>query len=150
MPDPVSLQILDAIKARVDEISTANGYNTNPTVVRGVQPVNPDQSSSGPVISMYELQDQPEEATLLNQNLITLSIEVEGVVQFNDNATSEKLSYLWQDINRAVFQADTTLGGLALGVLRGPRSFQYPQPGGETVAVQQTVNVQYLETYGNP
>ncbi len=150
MADPLNLQILNALKLRLDDISVANGYNTDPTVVLGVQPVNADQIATGPVISIFDLTDDVEFSNMLDTNQITQRVEVEAVVRYGADSTAQKLSYLWQDINRAIFQPDRTLGGLALDVLRGTRAFVYPQPGGETVAVQQTVNVEYIETYGNP
>lgn len=151
MADPMPLQILTALRDRLDGISVGAGYNTNPQIVMGLQPVNADQLDDGPVITLYETDDEPTDDETFGQVLtVRLSIVIEGMVRFGAESTAEKLSRLWQDINRAAFQADTTLGGLALGVFRGPRNFEYPQQGGETVAVRQIVNVHYLETYGNP
>lgn len=154
MANTIAYQILTAIQARLNQISVANGYNNDldETVTLGVKNFNPDQLTTAPVVSVYEVNDAPEEeGTLQGQNLITLTIEIEAVVKYDNTMAALKINQLWQDINRAVYQVGgSTLGGLALAVLRGPRSFVYPQPGGDTVAVNQTVSVQYLETYGNP
>jgi len=149
--DTVALQALQAIKTRLDAISTGSGYNTDPTVIMGVQPINPDQLNSGPVVTVFELRDDPtDELQLTGAQVIDLTIVVEGQMQFGATSTPQALSELWQDISQAVFLDDTTLGGLVLAVNRGPREFEYPQPGGNTIAVRQAVNVRYLETYGNP
>ena len=151
MANPVSYQILEAIKTRLDAISTVGGFNSDPEIVLGVQEVNPDQIDAGPVITVYELGDEPEgDGQICGNMLINMQVVVSGFVKFGDDDTSLKMALLWQDIMRSVFLTDVTLGGLAVSIWRGGRQFNYPQPGGETVAVQQTVNVNYLETYGNP
>jgi hypothetical protein len=154
MADPMPLQILDAIEGRLQGISVAAGYNTDAgaTVRQGIAPINPDELDCGPVVAVYETQDQPsDDETLQAQAVIVLTVIVEAQVRYGQDSSAQALSYLWQDLNRAVFQPDdTTLGGLVLAVMRGPRDFEYPPAGGETVAVRQAVNVQYVETYGTP
>ena len=151
MANPISYQILAAIKTRLDAISTGSGFNTDPEIVLGVREVNPDQLDAGPVVTVYEVGDEPQEdAQLCGDMIINMQIVVEGVVRYGATNTSLKMAQLWQDIIRAVFLSDVTLGGLAVAIWRGSREFNYPEPGGETVAVRQTVNVNFLETYGNP
>ena len=150
MANPQSYQILEAIKARLDAISTTGGFNTDPEIVLGIQPVNDDQLQNGPVITVYESGDAgPEDENFCQVMLIPMDITIEAHTRFSAN-TSLELSQLWQDIMRAVFLTDTTLGGLAATVQRGSRDFEYPTEGGQTVAVRQIVSVQYFETYGSP
>lgn len=151
MADPVALQILKALKTRLDTISVANGYNYDPSVVLGLQQINDDQMSA-PIIHIYETDDDATgDARLYEAQVIDLRVEVQAHMRLGALVKADALAYLWQDIMRAVFDVtDTTLGGLALTVLRGPKQYVYPQPGGETVAVNQRVDVRYLETYGEP
>jgi hypothetical protein len=149
--ETIAYQILQAIAARLRNISTAGGYNTDPAVLVGVQPVNPDQVEAGPIIVAYELRDQPaNEQQVDGDQAVQLTIVVEAVVEYGAAATALMLSQVWQDIMRSVFTTDSTLGGLALSVQRGQREYEYPSPGGNTVAVRQAVTVVYWETYGNP
>ena len=151
MANPVAYQILAAIKTRLDAISTVGGFNFDPTVKMGAQNVNPDEVAAGPVITIYELGDEPQdEAQLCGDMVVNMQIAIEGVVRYGATDTSLKMAQVWQDIMRAVFLSDVTVGGLAIAIWRGAREFNYPEPGGETVAVRQTVNVNFLETYGEP
>ena len=150
MPSPVAYQCLEAVFNRLELISTAGGFNTDPDVRLGLADVSPDEIC--PIIRVFETGDEiPDEGgDLCGTRLIDLAIEVEGIIAANESNSSQQLSLLWQDIMRSVFTADTTLGGLCISLLRGPRVFEYPQRGGQAVAVRQTAIVRYLETYGNP
>lgn len=151
MADPIALQIVKAVKTRLEAISIAGGFNTDPSVLRGVQVVNFDQTSDDPVISVYDDSDDPtEEQNVCQETIINLSLMIEGVQRVGNDVPGDVITYLWQDILRSILLPDSTLGGLCLSIQRGPREFIYPQEGGETVAVRQTVNILYQETYGNP
>lgn len=151
MADPVALQIMRAMRDRLYAINPGAGYNTAPCVILGLRAATPAELNSGPVVFLYELGDEPaEDQNFSLQQVVTLSIVIEGMIRQGTDDTSTALALLWQDISRAVFLADTTLGGLSLSVLRGGRTFEYPPAGGDTVAVRQVITVQYLETYGNP
>ena len=150
MPNPVSYQILTAIKARLDAISTVAGFNYDPVVKLGWENVNPDEINASPIITVFESGDVgPDEENFCQLMLIPIDITIEAYMRI-EGTTSEDLTKLWQDIIRAVLLTDTTLGGLAASVQRGARDYQYPTSGGQTVAVRQVVSVQYFETYGNP
>ena len=71
-------------------------------------------------------------------------------MQYSGGDKALQLSRAWQDVMRAVFTADGTLGGLAMETARGGRAFSYPEPGGNLAGVQQTIVVSYFEPYGNP
>lgn len=153
MADTVAYQIIEAIKTRLDVISTGNGFNTTPSaVVTGIQDPNPDELDAGPLISIYELGDAgaSDDLTSCQTALIRLDVLIEAHVRKGTDSEAKKLSRLWQDIARAVFLPDTTLGGISVSVIRGPRDYQYPPQGGKVVSVRQQVNVQYNEPYGNP
>lgn len=155
MADPIALQIAEALEARLQDILTANGYNTDAgnQVYLGYRQINPDEVASGPAILVYELNDEPREddADFCQESIIDLNFQVEGIQAFGTDSTSEVLALLWQDIAKSVFlSANKNLGGLAISVRRGPRTFAYPEDGGATIAVQQIVTVTYAETYGAP
>ena len=150
MANPVSYQILTAIKTRLDAITTIGGFNYDPTIKLGWQNVNPDEVDAAPVITVYESGDAgPDEENFCQTMLIPMEITIEAYMRI-DGTTAEDLAKLWQDIIKAVLLTDTTLGGLAASVQRGARDYEYPTSGGQTVAVRQVVSVQYFETYGNP
>jgi hypothetical protein len=154
MADPISLQILEAIRYRLTKISVAAGYNTTPCSVRlGTQSVLPEDVADGPVISVFDLGDSAERSGHLgsHDSRIEIVAVVEGVQVNNGAEATESLHLLIQDIHRAVFlAADTRLSGLVLGVERGDRTVIYPDAGGNLIGVRQEVRVSYLETYGNP
>lgn len=153
MTTPVSYRILAALEQRLQDIDPAGGYNTDAgaRVVLGVRRVNPDELDQGPVVVVYEIGDEGAADVLANGNsVVRLEIRVEAFVRFDGQASAIALAYLWQDIVRAVFLTDNTLGGLALDMQRGPREFRYPSDGGQLVAVRQAVFVHYFETYGAP
>lgn len=155
MADPVAFQIAQALETRLQDILVANGYNTNAgnQVYLGFRQVNPDEVASGPALLIYETDDEPREddEDFCQESIIDLNFQVEGIHLFEADPTSEVLALLWQDISKAVFlSADKTIGGLALSVRRGPRTFAYPEDGGATIGIQQIVTVTYAETYGDP
>lgn len=155
MANPISLQIAQALESRLQAILVSNGYNTDAgsQVYLGFRQINPDEVASGPALLLYELDDEPREddQDFCQESIIDLNFQVDGIQAFGDDSTSEVLALLWQDIAKAVFlSADKSIGGLALSVRRGPRTFAYPEDGGATIAVQQIVTVTYTETYGDP
>lgn len=155
MADPIALQIAEALELRLADILIANGYNTDAgnQVYLGFRQINPDEVASGPALLVYELDDEPREddADFCQEMIVDLNFQVEGIQAFGTDPTSEVLGLLWQDISQAVFlPADKNLGGLALSVRRGPRTFAYPEDGAATIAVRQIVTVTYAETYGDP
>lgn len=154
MADPVSLQVLEAIKTRLESISVAGGYNTTPAVVRlGTQTANPDELAVGPVISVFDLGDSAQRSGHLgsHDSRIDMVAIVDAAQVYTGAESTAALHYLSQDIHRAVFlSADTRLSGLALTVERGDRTVIYPDAGGNLIGVRQEVRITYLETYGNP
>ena len=151
MAESVAYQIVSAIAARLHGISVAAGYNTTPEVVVGVRFANDDQIADGPVVSVFETQDSPtEDSRIGGSQVVRLTVVCEAIARAGESSTLS-LSRVWQDIIRAALDpSDTTLGGLALAVTRGPKEWEYPSPGGSLVAVRQAIYVDYLESYGNP
>lgn len=154
MADPIALQIAEALETRLQAILISGGFNTDAgnQVYLGFRQINPDEVAAGPAVLVYELEDSPrdEDGDFCAGGIIDLSFAVEGIQEYGSASTSETLALLWQDIARAVFIADQTLGGLALSLQRGARTFEYPEQGGTTVAVRQVVVATYDEPYGNP
>lgn len=151
MANPANLSIMAALKTRLDAITTVGGYNNNPTVILGAQPVNPDELAAGPVITIYQTSDSLDEGqTICNEMFIAMDITVSGLIRFHGTAVTTKIYLLWQDIMRALLLPDTSLGGLTTDIRRGPMSITYPDPGGEVVGVSQDFVAYYFETYGSP
>jgi len=121
--DPIAKQIVEAVRDRLYAIKPGAGYNTNPVVLPiGQQPALREHLDNNYVIGLWEQADSVDEARLNGNNLITQNIVIEGTAKRSQDLTEfDELHLLWQDIAKAVFTSDATLGGLALAVFRGPR-----------------------------
>lgn len=151
LSSPVSLQILEAIRDRVETITRANGYMFDPDVRIGSHAISATDLDDGPVLCVYDLGSDPQDPeSFAHDHLIEMQILVEGFIardEYNDTASLHQLDAA---IKKAVFTTDTTLGGLAMDVLQGGRRVKYPDSGERFLAVQQQIRVLYLDTYGEP
>lgn len=151
MADPVTLQVLDAIKTRLDTISTVGGFNTDPTVYLGVRDINRDQMSV-PVIQLYDTDDEPDEETAYGDDPChsNMRIIVEGIIEDDSSQGLDLAHLLFQDIyNSALDVTDRTLGGLSLDFGYAGRSIRYPENGGGKYAVRVEFTALIQMPYGN-
>lgn len=155
MADSIALQVLDELISRVRKIEISSGYNTdigkdaelgkrNPTPMEGIL------NNHAFVFDISETDDE-ELSNICGGYGVALECKVEVYASYLDDDAIRVIHRMAQDIKRSVFLAtDRTMGGLVADVVKGDRLVAYPEPGGETVAVQQTVIVRYIEPYGNP
>lgn len=152
MADPITLQVLSAVKTRLETINTANGFNTDPSIYLGVRRVNDNQLTSGPVISVFDIEDEPDDTTAWGDEPVhtTLSIVVEGIVDDSNQQGLPLAHYLFQDIfNAALDVDDRTLGGLVLDFGYAGRTMEYPDTGGTRIGVSVTFTALIVQTYGS-
>ena len=152
MADPISLQVLDAVKTRLETISTASGFNTDPEIHLGVRRINDDQLASGPVIHLYDVEDEIEDETAWGDEEVRLQmrIMIEGVQDDESEGRLDTAHLLYQDIYNAVLDVtDRTLGGLTLDFGYANRQMEYPDSGGRRIAVRVEVTALIQQPYGN-
>ena len=154
MADPIALDILEAIETRLQAITVVGGYNTDAgnQVYLGKRQVNPDEVDTGPVILVFDESDElaEEGGNVCGTEFVQMSVSVQAFMEYVAIAHTRLMHLLIQDIKRSIFLSDSTMGGICSAVLYGGREVDYPEPGGETVAVTVTVNILYFESYGAP
>ena len=152
MADPITLQVLDAVMARLQTISTANGFNTNPSFYLGVRRINDDQLDAGPVIHLYDLEDELDEESIYGDESIRVLMRmiIEAIVEEASENRLDAAHLLYQDIFNAVLDVDDrTLGGLSLDFGYAGRRMEYPESGGKRIAVNVEVTALIEQPYGN-
>lgn len=155
MADPVAFQILEALRERLYVIKTADGYNTNLAqqveLVR--RPVTPNDIAMCGIVQLFQESEEEDEelSSICGAEGNIMNVSVEAYMLHSNQDQTRWLSLITQDLKRALFlSTDRQLGGLAASVDRGAALHVYPEPGGETIAVRQSVIVRYIETYGTP
>ena len=117
MTAPVSYQVLNTLKTRLQAITVVGGYNTDAGagVFLGKRRVNQDQLDTGPVINIYDVDDEPDEEVAYGDEPIrsTMTIHVDALI-LDASETGVLLAHeVMQDIFNATL-TDQTVGGLAL------------------------------------
>lgn len=148
--------ILDALKARLEAISTASGFNTNAgaSVHLGeAPPFGPDDPQAAIVMVVED-----DEVVFQGLGLqITLPISLQAVVASSATVVELGLAYrtaeaILGDIKTAVELSDRTLGGMVggTGLERGVTQTLKREPGSEFVGVAIQYRARYHESWGNP
>lgn len=153
MSDPVSWQVLDAIRDRLEGIYPDAGYNTDvgDRVNIGKRQVNPDQLDIGPVVNVYDTSDEPDESTVWGAEPVhaTMTVMVDAFIRDFDMEGTKLAHLVAQDIFNAVLDStDLTLGGLALDLGYAGRTTEYPEGGGDTIMVSMEFTTLLLMPYG--
>lgn len=148
MADPISLQVVEAIAARLGEIATASGYHTDVTeVVTGMTWLGPDQDA---VLGVTSPQSQ-EQINKYPRVTAQQTVQVEGHRRHTGSNVERLAHELIADIKRAALrESDRTLGGLCMSVDPIGWGVMYPEDGEEYVTVQVGFSIRYHETYGRP
>lgn len=102
-------QIATALAARLTQVRTTNGYETNvgQVVFRGRRNTEP-----GPHITLYEGEDTVKEQTLKAMTHLTQVYVAEAVDTCDPDNPNDRAHQMLSDLKRAVFGSDQTLGGL--------------------------------------
>ena len=101
--------IATALAARLAQVRTTNGYETNvgQVVFRGRRNTEP-----GPHITLYEGEDTVKEQTLKAMVHLTQVYVAEAVDACDPDNPNDRAHQMLSDLKRAVFGSDQTLGGL--------------------------------------
>jgi hypothetical protein len=153
VPSPARrTQILAALKARLEQISVANGYWTNAAghVHHGRVEVTADDVLSGTAV----LALIPGRATKREggrRMLLDLPLAIQGLVPADPVNPLDSVEPILADIKRAFFlPADEQLGGLVTHVAYVGESVTDRVSGGTLAGVEVEANVVYWEQYGLP
>lgn len=156
MSDPIAQQILEAVATRLEAITTANGYNTNAgaDVELGRMRYNGNELNSNPVLCVYDVEDSPIEGTEFTEEtlMLNLSIAVDAFAKRASGDTIHETAHkITADVKKAVLQVDDKrLNGLSLGLYYQGRQIEYPEEGGNIIAIGFRFLVPYKEKYGDP
>lgn len=151
--NPLPLQIVNALKTRLQAISYANGDTFEPAVRLGLAEVDPNDLAIEPLIQLYDDGDEVREPETFAHNPIVeliINVDLQAKRESDVDVTTQLLRFT-AALKAALFDiSDTTLAGLALDVAQGNRAVSYPESGESFLLVQQQVRVLYLDTYGAP
>lgn len=154
MSNPVSYQVLDALRTRLQAISLDGGFNTDAgeRVYLGKRRINPDQLDIGPAINIYDTEDEVDEETAAWDESVraTMTIMVDAFIRDVDGEGTELAHLVIQDIfNAALSATDLTLSGVALDLGYAGRTIEYPEVGGDTIAISMEFSSLIDLPYGN-
>ena len=155
MSDPISLQILEELQDRLQTILVSGGFNTNAgqQVFLGERRINPNQLDDGPVINVFDTEDEIDETTAYGDEEIhiTMRVIVAAYIRDVDEESTRLAHLILQDIKTAMLKnTDRTLGGLTVDFGYDGRVIEYPEPGGDTLHVSAEFVTTYQEPYGQP
>lgn len=149
MADSIAKQILDALVARCQNITIANGYNTNAgqRVFLGRRSFMSRESF--PSVCVIRGTDSVKERTVERVKLL-LPVTVEGLLAQDTTDVGSDEEELLADLKQAVLTTDIRLGGLAIkteyvgsGLLQRDDAATY-------IGVELTLEVTYIEFLGDP
>jgi len=143
----IASDAFQAILTRLEAILTAGGYNTNAgnQVNAGIRYFQDD--SVFPIITVFSGPEFIEKLTF-NSYRCERTVNVEGYVQ--DKATpTVSIEQLIEDVQRAIEQADITLGGIVEVVdYTGIDDIDPPDAGSDVAGVRITYTFSYQRVYG--
>lgn len=145
-PTPLDKRILLALQARLEEISTSNGYATDVAgVTYGSVPPTPDD----PLPLLVFLDTAGEASEAMGGSDLIASVTIAGFVEWG--ADPFAILDLRADIKRAVFRdQDRDLGGLISGLSLARQSTVPREAGGKVIGCTVTVAIHYDEAFGRP
>lgn len=149
MADSKRKQIIVALRARLEEIKTADGYLTEAGEHVSLGPLALSADDPLPQVGLVPAGNELVDKNLDNDETRRWSFSVEGALKNDDDAVLT-VEDLIGDIKRAIFRkADVILGGLALEVesVAGETATP-PQEGGTIYTCAVPVVVRYVEEYG--
>lgn len=154
MSDPVSYQILDALRLRLEAISPGAGYNTNAgaNVFLGSRQVNPHDLDEGAALQIYDTEDEPDEESAFGDEPIRLrqTIVVSAFIRDVNDESLRLMHLVIQDIFNAVLDVtDRTIGGLALDLGYAGKTVEYPEPGGDVLSVALEFSCLFEQPFGS-
>ena len=150
MPASRRRLIVEALKARVEAIRVANGFETDAgvTVFLGeTPPLGPDDPETAIAIVVGDEDPQYQGANLF----IRLPVAIQALARADLEQPWLAVEDLIGDIKRAVELEDRTLGGLVKRQIeRGSVVALEREPGSTTVGAAVTFVCPYVEGWGTP
>ena len=150
-------QILEALKARVIQITKNNGYLTDAgkLVLLGEHPDITPEDLEVAIAFVIGSDDFDQElyigdggpADVLS---IRLPVGIAAIARADLDNPLLALEDVLHDIKKAVEVDDRTLGGLVADILRGPTVAHDREEGSDIVGVSVTYYLLYSETWGSP
>lgn len=147
---PKRQAILEALRDRLEAITTANGFRTNAgqTVCLGETPaLGPDDATVAIAIVVGD--DEPRFQG--EHVFVSLPIGVQALAQADLDDPYLAIEAVLGDIKEAVELEDRTLGGLVpRSIDRGSTRTLEREPGSTTVGVELEYSAPYTEVWGAP
>ncbi len=142
---------LQTLIPRLQAISTANGYNTDPAAVL-FGPVPRGEGEALPVIRLHWPSLDPESAIAnVPHNKVRLNFVVEGEGNADPADVLEACDAIASDIKRAVFgDVQRNLEGLAMDVRFDGQQFTPPETGTSTYLVRVAGSFTYVDHFNAP
>jgi len=140
-------QAFDAVITRLQAILVSGGYNTDAggQVYNGVRFFQDDQIF--PILTVFSGDEVVEKLTY-NDWRLERTVNIEGYVKDATTPTTS-LEQLIEDIQRAIEQSDTTMGGLVEMIdYTGVEEIDPPEAGSDIAGVRVTYLFTYRRTYG--
>lgn len=148
MTAPKSTQITQALKARLDPISPANGYYTDlKAVYRGLEGLSLPADTPLPVLAIRTLSDAQTDRQGVKGRQ-SREVHIEGLIEVTDDHPEDALDALLWDIRTALNLAEErTLGGLAVSIEPQTATYDYPESGSAIVKLTLPLTITYIDTY---
>jgi hypothetical protein len=143
-------RILDALKARAQKITIANGYATDAglRVLIGRQVVSKDDTF--PLIAMA-VAPEPVLRGAGDRARLNLDVEFHALATADVDDPLRPVEDLLGDLKRALFRKeDRTLNGAAIDVAYVGEGTLEREEGGAIVGVRVRLTADYVEMYGDP
>lgn len=140
-------QIATALAARLTQVRTTNGYETNvgQTVYRGRRNVEPSTHTT-----LYEGEDTAKEQSLKAVVHLTQVYVAEAVDTCDPNNPNDRAHQILSDLKRAVFGSDQTLGGLVKTIEYRGRLIGTREEGQDYCFASIRIAVEYVEDLKAP
>lgn len=150
MADPIELQIVQAIRSRLANISVANGYHTDAGANVCLGRVLDEAVDEFPALVVWLVEPNAPGDTRAGNVRRSLPVLVEGYVRVEEDDPLEATLKLARDIKAAVYQLDdlVLVEGAGVGDLElGADEHFPPDPGSDIATAQVTLSVPYVEKF---
>jgi hypothetical protein len=145
--DTIREKVVQALVARLGNITLANGYN----YALGAAVKRCRQSYSEAEMPALTVWDRTETATMHYQVMrIAMETDIDAVVGTTADGASTAAGKVIADIVKAVTGGDSTLGGVADGILYNSAEPQYHEDGSEYVTVRVSLTLLFRHKAGDP
>ncbi len=150
MADSRRRQFLEALRARLNQITVANGYNTNAGAQLFIG-FTPDMGPDDPDTAIAIMIGEDDQGWQAKKMFYILPVEIHALAKADIDDPWMAVESLIQDIKRAVELEDRTFEGvLADNLERGPTRPTDREPGALFVGATVTYQARIAEAWGDP